>query len=287
MYAQLGDVRLFFDIDGAGLVPDGATMRERPVLLLAHGGPGGDHSGYKPVLHALTDRAQLVYFDHRGSGRSQRCDPATYTLATNVADMEALRQYLGVERIVACGASYGGVVAQAYALTYPQHVAALIVLASVSDAGFLPLAQHNLAERGTPAQHEQGALLWAGAFPDDAAVAHFFEVMAPLYSLRYDPARANEKRGRAIYSAAAINKGFTEVLPNLNLTPRLPDITVPALVIGGRHDWICPPVYAELIAQQLPHADLRIFEQSGHSLLQDEPAALLDVLRGFLVYRGI
>ena len=62
-------VRLFVDIDGAGLVPDGPVMRDKPTLILLHGGPGFDHSSFKPLFGQLTDIAQVVYLDHRGNGR--------------------------------------------------------------------------------------------------------------------------------------------------------------------------------------------------------------------------
>ena len=92
MRAKIRDTEIYFDIDGAGLVPDGPRMTERPVAFLLHGGPGGDHSGFKSGFAPLTDRMQLVYFDHRGQGRSARGPRETYTMENNVEDMEALRQ---------------------------------------------------------------------------------------------------------------------------------------------------------------------------------------------------
>ena len=80
MFAAVRGTRIYFDVEGMGLVPDGATMRERPVAMVIHGGPGGDHSGFKPSFTPLAARMQLVYFDHRGQGRSDGGDPATYTL---------------------------------------------------------------------------------------------------------------------------------------------------------------------------------------------------------------
>ena len=76
MRVQVGDVRLFFDVEGAKLRPDGATMREVPTVLLLHGGPGFDHSNYKPDFSRLAEIAQVVYLDHRGNGRSDHGDPA-------------------------------------------------------------------------------------------------------------------------------------------------------------------------------------------------------------------
>jgi proline iminopeptidase len=56
-------------------------------------------------------------------------------------------------------------------------------------------------------------------------------------------------------------------------------------VIAGRHDWICPPEFSEEIARLVPHAELRIFENSSHSVRADEPQALLDAIAGFVVYK--
>ena len=68
---SVGDVRLFVDVDGAKLVPDGETMRERPTIVLLHGGPGFDHTPYKAHFAELAEIAQVVYYDHRGNGRSE------------------------------------------------------------------------------------------------------------------------------------------------------------------------------------------------------------------------
>ena len=91
MFAAVRGTRIYFDVEGTGLVPDGPTMRERPVAMVIHGGPGGDNTGFKPSLSPLSARMQLVYFDHRGQGRSARGDPDRWTLDENVEDMEALR----------------------------------------------------------------------------------------------------------------------------------------------------------------------------------------------------
>ncbi|MEA2837965.1 MAG: hypothetical protein QOD89_2515 [Bradyrhizobium sp.] len=82
MHVLVNGVRLFFDVEGAGLVPDGPAMREKPTLLLLHGGPGADHLIYKPDYSALTDIAQVVHLDYRGNGRSddgpRRCTGTRY-----------------------------------------------------------------------------------------------------------------------------------------------------------------------------------------------------------------
>jgi pimeloyl-ACP methyl ester carboxylesterase len=70
MRVQIGVVCLFFDVEGARLVPDGPQLREKPTWLLLHGGLGFDHSSLKPWFSALQDVAQLVYLDHRGNWQS-------------------------------------------------------------------------------------------------------------------------------------------------------------------------------------------------------------------------
>lgn len=107
------DTALFFDVEGAKLVPDGPRLREKPTLLLLHGGPGFDHSGFKPAFSELAADAQVVYLDHRGNGRSDRGDPGRWTLAEWADDVRAFCDALAIERPVVLGQSFGGMVAMA------------------------------------------------------------------------------------------------------------------------------------------------------------------------------
>lgn len=283
MRAKIRDTELYFDIEGAGLVPDGDRMREKPVAFLVHGGPGADHSSFKPTLSALSAKMQLVYFDHRGQGRSARAPKETYTLENNVEDMNALRQYLGLDQIVVIGASYGGMVALTYASRYPETVSHLIVMVTAANFGFLERARANLQTRGTAAQQAIAQYLWDGTFRDDDHLREYFQVMGPLYSLTFDPDAAKTSGQLAILSADAINQAFGGFLRTYDIRHQLPRITAPTLVIGARHDWICPPEFSQEIAQLIPHADLRIFEHSGHSVRVDQPEALLEAIAGFIV----
>src|SRR6266567_8994608 len=167
MYAQIRGTRLYFDIEGAGLVPDGPTMREKPVAFIIHGGPGGDHSGFKPVMSPLAGTAQLVFFDHRGQGRSGLADPegdpARFTLDENVEDMEALRRYLGLGPIVSIGTSYGGMVAMAHAARYPDSVSRLVLVVTAAHGGFIRRASEIVGARGTEARQRAWETVLAGS----------------------------------------------------------------------------------------------------------------------------
>lgn len=284
MRARVRDTELFFDVEGAALVPDGPRMVERPVAFLLHGGPGGDHSGFKGTYSPLAERMQLVYVDHRGQGRSARGPKETYTLDNNVEDLEALRRYLGLGPVVVIGVSYGGMVALTYASRYPASVSHLVAVVTSPSYRFLELAQRIVAERGTDAQQAMADILWAGAFESEEQLREYYDVMGPLYSLKYDAEKARERRRRGILSPDALNEGFGGFLRTWDVTEDLHKITAPTLVIAGRHDWICPPELSVEIASRIPNADLRIFERSSHSVATDEPEAYMDVIKGFVTY---
>jgi len=285
MRALIRGTEIYFDIEGSALVPDGPAMRERPVAFVIHGGPGGDHSSFKPAFSPLALRMQLVYFDHRGQGRSARGDPARYTLDENVEDMEALRRHLGLGPIVSIGTSYGGMVAQAHAARYPEAVSHLILVVTAAHSGFIERARAIVEERGTAEQRRASQPLWGDGFQDEAQLREYYAVMGPLYSRRYDPASGGAASQRTIYNVEALNVAIRGIFRTFDLRPELPRITAPTLVIAGRHDWICPPEFSEEIARLIPRAELRIFEESSHSVRADEPQALLDAIAGFVVYQ--
>src|SRR5512139_2027697 len=98
MYAQLNDLQIFFERLGRG----------QPMLMM-HGGPGLDHTIFRPWLDPLGEQVKLIYYDHRGNGRSTR--PATMEHVTHetwAVDADMLRSYLGFEKIILFGHSYGG-----------------------------------------------------------------------------------------------------------------------------------------------------------------------------------
>lgn len=111
MRISVGDVTLYFDVDGAALRPDGDAMTERPTPLLLHGGRGADHSLFKPEFDALADRCQIVYPDQRGSGRSDPGTPDTWTRYRWADDVAAVCAGLGIARTVLVGTSSGALVA--------------------------------------------------------------------------------------------------------------------------------------------------------------------------------
>jgi proline iminopeptidase len=282
MKAKIRGTEIFFDVEGASIVVEDNLIREKPVAFLLHGGPGGDHTSYKPLFSRLADRFQLVYIDHRGQGRSARGDRSNYTLYNNIEDIEALRKYLGLEQIIVIGGSYGGMVALSYAARYPSAVSHLIAYATVASYEFLAKAQQTLQEIGTPAQIEIAQKLWDGNFRSNEELKTYFELLHPLYSYRTEstPPPNNDDR---ILAYEATNEAFGGFLRSYDIRSELSKIVAPTLVLAGRHDWICAPEFGEEIARLIPNAQLQIFEKSGHLLRVDEPERLIDSIANFII----
>lgn len=289
MRARLRDTEIYFDVVGAGLIPEGPRMREKPVAFILHGGPGNDHSDLKVSLSPLSETMQLVFFDHRGQGRSARGDVMRYLLDENVEDMEALRRHLGLGPIVSIGTSFGGMVAMAHAARYTDAVSHLILIVTAAHAGFNARAQQIVAERGTEEQKAVAADLWAGRLDTVEKLRNYYDVMGPLYSLRYDPAAAQATRGRAILSPEAINMAFGPggFLRSFDLRPELAAITAPTLILAGRHDWICPVEFGEELHRLINGSRLMIFENSSHSIRNDEPELLRETITDFVAGKRV
>ncbi len=289
MYAHINGTRIFFDVEGMGWVPDGPILRQKPVCFVLHGGPGGDHTGYKPGLTPLAEEMQLVYIDNRGSGHSAKGPQESYSLENNVEDIEALRQHLGLEKIVLHGHSYGGMVAQTYALRYPENVAGLLLLTTSPSYEFLDKAKRIVEEKGTPEMKEIAQVLWDGAFSSKEQLSRFYELMAPMYSVTHNANPSEEERRAALDARErsnrcyeALNEGFGGFLKTFDLRDQLPSITAPTLVMGAMHDWITPAEDSVEIARLIPQSELIIFEKSSHSVIKDEHDHYLSVVIDFV-----
>jgi pimeloyl-ACP methyl ester carboxylesterase len=162
MHVLVNGVRLFFDVEGAKLVPDGPVMRERPTLLLLHGGPGFDHTIYKPAYSALADIAQVIYLDHRGNGRSDGGPKESWTLAQWGDDVRAFCDALGIEKPIVLGVSFGGMVAMAYATRHPDHPGKLILITTEAkgDSHLERRVQLSKNSAGRRSARWRGAVFW-------------------------------------------------------------------------------------------------------------------------------
>ncbi len=284
MFANVRGARLFFDVEGSGYAARNDGLEERPVLLLLHGGPGGDHAGFRGTHAALTDVAQVIYLDHRGSGRSDPCDPATYTLDENIADVAAFCEHLGLRRVCLLGQSYGGMVAQGVAIRHSDLVSNLILSATAPSFRTIDQAKAKVAERGTLEQQRVCQWLWEGTFGSEDQLREYYRAMGPWYSTTFSPEKFETSWKQGIRNFEQLNLGFRGFLRTFDFTEQLQQIRCPTLVLGGAQDWICPVEQSYLLAERIPRAHLKVFPRAAHSIAADESDAYLAAVRGFLTY---
>ncbi|MFO1329003.1 MAG: alpha/beta hydrolase [Rubrivivax sp.] len=272
-------VRLFVDVEGAALVPDGTRMREKPVLLLLHGGPGFDHSAFKPAFSALSDLAQVVYVDHRGHGRSDRRPVAECTLDTIADDVVRLCDRLGVQRPIVLGQSYGGFVAQRYLARHPAHPSR-VVLSSTSHHFGLARKLAMFERLGGAAARQAAQAFWT--VPGPATWAGYERLCRPLYNTR--PPADPQAQARTIAVDEILFHHARHEMPTLDLRGGLAGVRCPVLVMHGDADPVTPIEDAEEIVAALPPQWVRFerFSGVGHGPWRDDPARAFAVLRRFV-----
>ena len=275
--------------------PDG-----KPAIFV-HGGPGG---GCDADHRRLFDpaRYRIVLFDQRGCGRStphaELRDNTTWDL---VDDMEKLRAHLGIERWMLFGGSWGSTLSLAYAVRHPRRVSEMVLRGIFllrkeeidwfyqDGAGrFFPEAwQDYLApipadERGDMVSAYYGRLTSEDVDTRQEAARAWSVWEASTSSLLQSPARIAEAHGERFADAFAriechyfINRGFFEIDGYL-----LQQVDryrhVPAVIVQGRYDMVCPIKSAWELAKAWPSAELVVAEDSGHAY--SEPATLAALL---------
>jgi proline iminopeptidase len=261
-----------------------------PVVLL-HGGPG---TGCSPAQRRFFDPAhyRAILFDQRGAGRSRPlAETADNTTQHLVADIERLRQHLGIERWLVFGGSWGSTLALAYAQAHPARCRALVLrgifLGRASEidwflhgmrrfapeawrrfVDFLPAggrgdllgSYHRRLTDPDPAVHRPAALEWSvyegsccTLLPSPETVRAFEE---PSFALAL-------ARLEAHYFANRLFLREDELIDGVARLRR-----IPAVVVQGRYDLVCPPTSADDLVRAWPEARLVMVADAGHSAME-------------------
>jgi pimeloyl-ACP methyl ester carboxylesterase len=289
MHVNVNGLRLFFDVEGAKFVPEGPVMREKPTLLLLHGGPGFDHSIYKPAYSALADIAQIIYLDHRGNGRSEDGPQQLWNLAQWGDDVRAFCDTLGIENPIVLGVSFGGMVAVAYATRHPAHPAKLVLISTEAAGGSHRDRRVALFERfGGP---EVGALarrrfMEVQGHPDQASIEAWLRLAMPLYTRTpRDPDMARRAVNRPEVLRWFTRPGGESL--SFDMLGDLSRIQCPTLVLGGEDDPMLPIECQADIAAALPQhlVQFERFENCRHAVVPDAPERAMAVIRDFIERR--
>lgn len=277
---------MFVAINGNRLAVEVFGDEGAPVLIAHHGAPGlGSRAEPKATFGPFADTFRVVVFDARGSGESEANPPFTHEQW--VADVDALREWVGAERIVLAGGSYGGFIAMEYAIAHPDRVRALVLRDTSPDHDNERAARENaLNSSRIKVDVDKLDRINEGRVRDNDDLRDCWREILPLYDHVYDPAKVEEKVAATPYRYETHNFAFSVNIPNYDIKPLLPRISCPTLVTVGRDDWITPVECSEKIAALIPDARLVIFEQSGHSPQIEEADRWRQVVRAFLAEVG-
>jgi proline iminopeptidase len=260
----------------------GTNGAEIPIIAV-NGGPGLSHAYMmqNDLWQRVAAHRWVILYDQRGTGRSKAMQPnAPQSMEAQVADLDAVRQALGLDHVAILGDSYGGMIAMAYAAAHPEHVARLILSDSAAPSWkeMIHLLPQVFPDREEQGKQEAQKL---AANPTAAARAGLVNHMRQMfYSAEL----------RDAYLAHMGNLGFEpevggavqQATQNLDLTAKLPGFRFPTLVITGRYDMNVAPLTAWRMAHAIPGAQLVFFEKSGHLPAYEEPDKYLEVLETFL-----
>jgi proline iminopeptidase len=252
-------------------------------IIAVNGGPGLSHAYMMQNdlwLRVAAHRLVVVY-DQRGTGVSKRLKPnAPQTMDAQVADLDAIRAALSLDRVAVLGDSYGGMIAMAYGAAHPEHVARLILSDSPAPnwKGIVHLLPDVFPDFEESGDAEAKKL---AANPEAAAQAGLVNHMRMMfYSTEMRDAYVTHMGDLGL--VPQVGGAVQKATENMDLTPQLANFKFPTLVITGRYDMNVAPLTAWRLAHAIPGAQLVFFEKSGHLPAYEEPDKYLQVLEGFL-----
>jgi proline iminopeptidase len=275
-------------------VPGGRVWYERvgsgdavPLLAL-HGGPGFTHE-YLRSLEALADTRPVVFYDQLGCGRSDRPrDPSLWTVERSVAELQAVRDALGLTRMHLLGHSWGSMLATEYALGRPAGILTLTLASPcisitrwIQDADRLKQGLPEEVQR-TIDEHERigstACLEYAAA-----TLVYYRRHVCRMNPWPLELEKAYAGVGNEVYETMWGPSEFTVTGPlrTFDRSDRLHEIDIPTLFTCGRYDEATPETVA-WYQRQLPGAELAVFEESAHLAPLEERERYQAVVREWM-----
>lgn len=255
--AALNGIEVYFEHRGEG-----------PRLLFCNGS-GATLANAGLLLEPFTGRFEVVAHDQRGLGRTS-IPPGPYEMADYAADAAALLDHVGWERARVVGISFGGMVAQEFAVTWPDRVERLALVCTSPGGAYASYPLHELATRSPDEQLTIGPTLLDTRFTPEYLAAHDSDRLLAEFvqQRREQPASGEVRRGELAQLDARSRHDVVD---------RLHRITCPTLVACGRYDGIAPLTNGEAIASRVPGAQLRVYE-GGHMFFVQDATAMPEIL---------
>jgi proline iminopeptidase len=276
MQIEVNGTRLWFDVDGPALVPDGSELRQRPTVVLVHGGPGVyDHSYFKPDFAVLAEHAQVVYLDLRGHGRSAWGDAAAWSFERCADDLRVFCDTVGIERPIVFGHSMGGPIVLLYGARHPGHSSGLIV-----QSGFARWDQPRLVESFRRVAGDEVAELAERSYRGDEVTD---EEWARVYAA-FGHHVPDEERQAGTPKNLELNSHGMELIRRVDIVGELSRVDAATLVSVGELDPVTPVAAAEEIVGALPGgiAQLEVIARAGHFTWLDAPDRFWPIIMDFI-----
>lgn len=262
------DYRMYVEDVGDGL----------PVIFL-HGGPGLDHTMWRPWLDALADEFRLLYVDERGQGRSDRVDPATLTLAVWAGDVDLLASALGLDRFVLVGHSFGAIITTTHAIDRGTADAYVISGGGDSSAALEADVGASLEALG-----DEGAAI-AKSWEDERTVqteAEFAALMQVQMPFHFWGSAPPDFGAATVYAPEVLRHAANMGYGDFDYPSQLERVRKPTLVLVGEHDRTTTPRAARVLHEGIAGSELVVIPDAGHMSYVEQPEMYIDAVRAFL-----
>ena len=250
-------------------------MGAEPAVVFIHGNPG-TCLDFVPVMERLSPRLRTWAFDRPGYGWSARTAPEM-TPAEQAKLIHDAVTHLGLRKPIIAGVSFGGPVALAYALDYPQDVGALVLIAAVGN----PEARHEMSDAQARLVAPGGALLAWGVGPivgPDAVSKGYVDAFSPkpVDAEVVERGRVHFTRPPTLLASARDWKVLETELPRLSA--RYGEVRLPVELLSANQDKIVGPAHAAWLAAHLEGAHRVDVDDAGHQLMSTHPQAVVDAV---------
>jgi len=283
VFGQKSESGKLFEGQSATLYYEIRGTKSGTPLFVINGGPGIDHTYMHSTLYPtsafdqLAKQRPVIFYDPRGVGKSPALKAGqSCTLADQVADLEALRSFLGYERIDVLGHSFGGFVAMAFAARFPERIAHLVISDSVAPK-FADTV--SLFERVFPETTER---MKSRNMANEADVTAF---MLDYFSmLFYSPIKRDAYLAKVTNPSInmQVSRMILKEIEKIDLNPEIAKFSFPTLVMNGRYDMDVVPLVAYQIHKAIPNSRFVVFETSGHLPFYEEQEKFVQSVGGFL-----
>ena len=272
-YVDIGDCKLYCEIEGSGT----------PMLLI-NGGPGDSHHIFHPWLSEAASEFEIIYYDQRGCGLSDYSPGPGYSFEQAVVDLEKLRQALGIEKWVLVGHSFGGGLAQYYAIKYPERVIGQVLVASV------PMVNREEFRGGRGDKYYAKSEAQRINELRNSVIAR--EISMPQYIINrdlsggwkrqyfYKPSRERIIQN-GLYDFVA-DPSYSSDWAAYEFEGAFVDCPIPTLIFEGKYDVVWNVDRPAIMGEFHPNAKVVVFEKSGHNIFADEPTRFVREISDWL-----